>query len=146
MRELEVGGLYLAADVANRLVRTVLSPSSLTTVLMYGCEYPLDGIETISTSISSLTFENPFRARDTSLRVKSGTKLSQILRENTSLKELKLHIPLDEKEVKDIIASLRDNHSLVRLELSGRYHSQYFSESEKEVMDSRISLANPYFR
>ena len=72
------------------------------------------------------------------LWVSGGTKLSHILRENTSLKEVKLHIPLDKDEVQDIIDSLKDNHSLKRLELSIKYHSQYFSESEKQALDPRV--------
>ena len=141
LRKLVVGGSWSglqAGEVANQLVKTVLLPSSLREVLIFGCEFPLDGIEAISDNISSLTFENPFEAT-----VKSGTKLSHILRDNTSLKELKLFIPLDKDEVHDIIDSLKDNHSLERLELSKQYHSQYFSESEKQALDTRISLANP---
>ena len=68
--------------------------------------------------------------------------MSHILRGNTSLKRLTLRIPLDEDEVHDIIDSLKDNNSLERLELSEEYHSQYFSESEKHALDTRISLAN----
>ena len=164
-------GPPLATDVVNQLVRTVLSPSSLNRVTIEGCEYPLDGIETISDNISSLRFrgqrfeyfdvrELPYVSLfldlyldiycayslwvkgDTSLMVKGGTKLSHILRENTSLKELTLDIPLDKDEVHDIIDSLKDNHSLERLVLSERYHSQYFSESEKQAMDTRITLGH----
>ena len=49
LRKLRVGGSHgppLATDVVNQLVRTVLSPSSLNTVTILDCEYPLDGIET----------------------------------------------------------------------------------------------------
>ena len=60
LRELKVGGSPsrppLATDVVNQLVRTVLSPSSLNTVTIDDCEYPLDGIETISDSTPSLSF------------------------------------------------------------------------------------------
>ena len=152
------------SQVKKRLVRTVLSPSSLNTVIIVG-HYPLDDIETISDSINSLTFcceedhaftfeEDdisvswhlsgimPYLSRVTSslnpLWVKGGTKLSHILRENTSLKEVKLHIPLEKDEVQDIIDSLKDNHSLKKLELSTNYHSQYFSESEKQALDPRV--------
>ena len=149
LRELRVGGSHgppLATDVVNQLVRTVLSPSSLNTVTIGGCEYPLDGIETISDSISYLTFYYPFLKLNTSphpltanpSRVKGGTKLSHILRGNTSLKVLTLSIPLDKDEVHDIIDSLKDNHSLERLELSPVYHSQYFSESERQALDPRV--------
>ena len=148
LRVLSVGGSQrppLATDVENQLVRTVLSPSSLNTVTIGGCEYPLDGIETISDSISYLTFQqysgtSSHQPTANPSRVKGGTKLSHILRGNTSLKELSLHIPLDKDEVHDIIDSLKDNHSLERLELSDRYHSQYFSESERQALDPRVYI------
>ena len=151
LRELIVGGCHespLATDVANQLVRTVLSPSSLNTVTIQDCEYPLDGIETISDNISNLTFyyppdlelnTSPHPPTANPSKVKGGTKLSHILRGNTSLKELTLHIPLDKDEVHDIIDSLKYNHFLERLELCESYHSQYFSES---AMDTRITLAH----
>ena len=130
LREMWVGGYHvppLATDVVNQLVRTVLSPSSLNTVTctVHDCD-DLGGIETISDSISTLRFYS---------RDKGGTKLSHILRGNTSLKELTLIIPLDKDEVHDIIDSLKDNHSLWRLELSWSYHYQYLSESEIQALD-----------
>ena len=142
----------LAADVANQLARTVLLPSSLNRVIVEGSEHPLDGIETISDSISTLVFEYPYSKRNTSpnplttnsSRVKGGTKLSHILRENTSLKELKLHIPLEKDEVKDIIDSLKDNHSLESLWLSKKYHFQYFSELEQQKFDPRVNFYTPF--
>ena len=154
LRELSVGGSHgppLATDVVNQLVRTVLSPSSLNTVLIVGCEYPLDGIDTISDNISNLTFHphsdlippRPLTANPS--RVNGGTMLSHILRGNTSLKELTLTIPLDKDEVHDIIDSLKDNHSLERLELSWRYHSEYFSESERQALDPRVKFSNSVF-
>ena len=160
LRELRVGGSHgppLATDVVNQLVRTVLSPSSLNTVRIYGCEYPLDGIETISDNISALTFNHlkfpvglklntsPHPPTANPSRVKGGTKLSHILRGNTSLKELTLHVPLDKDEVHDIIDSLKDNHFLERLVLSEEYHSQYFSESERQASDPRVILIS-YFQ
>ena len=96
----------------------MFSPSLLDTVTVFGCEYPLDGIETISDSISYLGFDsnskqntptNPLTAN--SSKVKGGTKLSHILRKNTSLKELELSIPLDKDEIHDILDSLKDNYS-----------------------------------
>ena len=69
------------------------------------------------------------------VRVK-GSSLSCILRGNTSLKQLTLHIPLDEDEVHDIIGSLKDNDSLERLNLSEKYHSHYDLR-----LDHRISFS-----
>ena len=137
----------LPADVIKQLVTTVLSPSSLEIVRIEDCKYPLDDIDIetiISDSISFLLFtHNPYHANQPTRnpsRVKGGTKLSHILRRNTSLKELILDIPLDKDEVHDIIDSLKDNHSLERLWLSRRYHSQYFSESEQQALDPHIRL------
>ena len=146
--ELKVGrshGPPLATDVVNLLVRTVLSPSSLHRVEIYGCEYPLDGIETISDSIIYLAFNPPFGVEVNTSHpltpnpstVKGGTKLSHILRRNTSMRELTLKIPLDEDEVHDIIDSLKDNRSLEWLVLPDQYHS-YFSESERQALYTRV--------
>ena len=136
LRELWVGGRYgppLATDVANQLVRTVLSPSSLNTVKIWDCEYPLDGIETISNSISHLRFQSvntsPHQLTANPSWVKGGTKLSHILRGNTSLKVLILKIPLDKDEVHDIIDSLKDNHSLERWWVSEEHYFPQDSES-----------------
>ena len=126
-----------AADARKQLVVTVLSPSSLNTVFMLESRYPLDFIETISANISNLYLHyldmNHFRLTDSS---SSGTKLSRILRENTSLKELVLYIPLEKDVVHDIIDSLKDNHSLERLGLVVDYHLQYFSE--QQTLDRRV--------
>jgi len=145
LRELAVGGSPSlsepppAADVERQLVGAVVSPSSLNTVGIYGCEYPTDGIETISENIFYLTFKYPpLHLKRNSIGVKGGTKLSHILRENASLKKLTFDIPLDENEVHDIIATLRHNHSLERLALSKAYHSQYFSG--QQALDPRVTF------
>ena len=180
LRELVVGGpggpvtsaLSLpTADVAEQLVRTVLSTSSLNEVTIMGFEYPLDGIQAISNSISTLMFNFEIQLLlsasvhddidDHSLlifkkmfklytpthrltanpsRVKGGTKLSHILRENKSLKKLSLKIPLDKDELDDIIDSLKDNHSLESLQLSQGFHSDYFSESEQAALDPPVKF------
>ena len=168
LRELVVREMweFTGSQVKKQLVKTVLSPSSLNTVIIVGhCPLRLDDIETISDSINSLTFwceeDHTFIVKEDDISVSwhlsgiipylsrviislnplwvsGGTKLSHILRENTSLKEVNLHISLDKDEVQDIIDSLKDNHSLKRLELSTNYHSQYFSESEKQALDPRV--------
>ena len=68
------------------------------------------------------------------LWVKGGTKLSHVLRENTSLKTLELHIPLDNDEVQDILDSLKDNHSLERLELCEECHSQQSQKNKHWIL------------
>ena len=90
----------------------------------------------ISDNISSLTFyyhpfdlkliTSPHQPTANPSRVKGGTKLSHILRGNTSLKYLTLKIALDKDEVHDIIDSLKDNHSLERLVLSKNTISSAF--------------------
>ena len=154
LRELGVGipqspDVHLG-DIVKLLVRTVLSHSSLNTVRIKGCKYPLDGIDTIGVNISSLTFYHPPDSElDTCVnpmtayhnRVKVGTNLSHILRENISLKELTLNIPLDRDEVYCIIDSMKDNDSLEKLELSEKLHSQYLSETEGKASDHRVTFS-----
>ena len=153
--------------VFQQLVRTVLSPSSLKTLyIYYFSTSPLDynDIGTISRNLSTLAlfdqsfsllmssfsqFPSSSSAQSVSMNipeqptanlgVKGGTKWSHILRENTSLKVLKLQIPLDRDEVHDIVHSLEDNHSLEKLVLSKK-HFQYFSESERQALDPRIGF------
>ena len=164
LRNLAVGGGHLTAVVAKQLVRTVLSPSSLNMVSIVGFEYPLDDMQTISDSISTLAFDYrtellssvdlpPYilwsivqeytptpRLTANPSGVKGGTKLSHILRENTSLKTLILDIPLDKDELDDIIDSLKDNHSLESLQLSMTFHFHYYSESEKQALDPPVKF------
>ena len=135
-------------DVLQQLFRTVLSSSSLETLsiryFIHFSTFPLDHIEIISGSLTTITFmalispldsSPPFSFPQSSSSaqllsvntspeqltanrgVKGGTKLSRILRENTSLRVLKLCIPLDTDEVRDIVDSLEDNHSLKKLAL-----------------------------
>ena len=166
----------LPSNVFQQLVRAVLSPSSLKTlhIGVYLSLHPLDYVERISDSLSTLTFSSPADyysppSHDPSslepssqlpstdslsvntspeqptanLRVKGGIKLSQILRKNTSLRVLKLSIPLDRDEVQAIVQSLDDNHSLVELELSGELHYQHFSELERQALDHRVLCIDP---
>ena len=154
--------------VFHELMRTVLSPSSLETLnIHYFSTFRLDynDIGTISGNLSTLAlldwssshlleFSFPQLPSSSSaqsvsmntpeqpisnLGVKGGTKWRHILRENTSLRELWLHIPLDRDEVYDIVHSLEDNHSLEKLSLF-KEHSQHFSESERQALDPRIQF------
>lgn len=159
---------HLTAYVAKQLVRTVLSPSSLNMVMMVSLEYPLDDIQTISDSISTLAFDyrtailssfnlptdillsivqeyNPTpQLMANPSGVKGGTKLSHLLRENTSLKTLILDIPLDKDELDGIIDSLKHNHSLESLQLSRMFHYHYYSESEKQALDPHVIYMHRY--
>ena len=94
------------------------------------------GVTSLSLNIYPESY--PPSTQTANIGTKGGTKLSHILRGNTSLKELILDIPLDKDEVHDIIDSLKDNHSLERLVLSHVYHSQYFSLKEQQALDHRI--------
>ena len=157
------GQWVLPPEVFQQLMRTVLSPSSLETLNIGTGSFasPLDHIETISDSLTVLTFNNyrfplcfKIRSPSSSLLsnisqqpipnvcIKGGTKLSHILRENTSLRVLKLRIPaLDRDEVRDIVHSLEDNHSLEELWLS-EDHSHHLSESERQALEPRIHFLN----
>ena len=118
------GQWVLHTEVFQQLMRTLFSPSSLETLDVGTGSFasPLDHIEIISDSLTVLTFNNywfplcfKIRSPSSSLLsnisqqpipnfcIKGGTKLSHILRENTSLRVLKLLIPLDRDEVHDII-------------------------------------------
>ena len=152
--------------VFQQLVRTVLSPSSLKTLrIYYSSTFPLDynDIGTISGNLSTLALldlsnllkslppqlptsssaqsvsMNTPEQPTANLGVKGASMLNRILRENTSLRVLRLQIPLDRDEVYDIVHSLEDNHSLEELSLS-KEHSQHFSESERQALDPRIQF------
>ena len=117
---------------------------------------PLDYIVNISDSLTELTFltasssggPNPKLPTSQPLSVNtceqptietfSSTKLCDIMKMNTTLKELALIIPLEKNEVYDIIKSLQHNHTLTALKLSQEYHSHHFSESEQPALDDRI--------
>ena len=148
LRELSVdgsncGGKLLGPDIEQQLMKTVLQ-SSLQTLILHVSKAALlhlDSIKVIGVTSLSLNIypeSYPPSTQTANIGIKGGTKLSHILRENTSLKELTLDIPLDKDEVHDIIDSLKDNHSLERLWLSKEYHSQYFSLKEQQQLDHRI--------
>lgn len=158
------------SEVFKQLMKVVLSPSSLETLYIRTnpSTLPLNQIEIISESITTLQFTSFYESSisesitlqctsscEPSSRLSEnisyaqgaastpgGTKLSCILRKNTSLKELWLEISLDSNEVYDIVNSLKENHSLERLVLYRRRHSQYFSESERQELDPRIIISD----
>ena len=142
LRELTVGIIKLFQSlVFQRLLMTVLSTSSLETlhITYHNHRLGLDQIEIIPQPQSS--FSAPFLPVNTcpekptaNLGVKGASKLGRIVRKKTSLKVLKLFIPLNRDQLHDIIHSLEDNHSLQQLWL---YHSKYFSKSE-QALDDRI--------
>ena len=131
LRELTVGE-FQPLDVFQQLVRKVLSTSSLETL-------HITHLRPIPLQLDHKEIHSANSRRHLSFS-SDGTKLSDILRENTSLKVLKLLIPLDRDEVRDIVHSLEDNHSLVMLWLF-KEHSQYFSESERQALDPRIHFS-----
>ena len=143
LRELTVGIFqFQNFYVFQWLLRTVLSTSSLETLYITYLNHRLEWghIDIIPQPQSS--FSAPFLPVNTcpekpteNLGVKGAIKLSHIIRKNTSLKVLKLLIPLNRDELHDIIIhSLEDNHSLQQLWLSDE---SYFSESE-QALDDRI--------
>ena len=144
LRELIIGSsdnTHLPPKSVQQLVRMVLSPSSLEEVYMRvpSSVSPLRYIETISDSLTKLVFWSPLDASSEQLPTKlSCSKLSNILKENTTLKVLVLHIPLGNTEMRAIVKSLKHNHTLTELWLSKWYHSQYFSKSKRQALDHRI--------
>ena len=153
LKDLWVGDGDMSAECVHQMVRTVLSQSSLRTLLVFVPKSvsPLDYIETISDSLTELTFltdsssggPNPNLPSSQPLSAHicecfSSTKLCDIMKMNTTLKELALIIPLEKNEVYDIIKSLQHNHTLTTLKLSQEYHSHYSSESEQPALDNRI--------
>lgn len=158
LKRLAVGESYtrnitFPPEVLKHLMKAVLAPSSLETLYIRTnpSTFPLNHIETISESITTLQFTSFYESSSfldddngaclEQLTIKGGTKLSCILRQNFSLKELWLEIALDKEELNDVIQSLEENHTLKRLVLYKRRHSQYLSQLEKHELDSRISIS-----
>ena len=98
----------------------------------------------VSDSITSLAFYQSNTREHTNQsspsKVKGGTKMSHILRKNTSLKQLALIVPLDKDEVDDLVESLEVNHSLEELVFYEMYHADYFPDSERPALDPRIYI------
>ena len=141
LRELTIGSFSdMSSEGVQQLVRMVLSPSSLERVYMQvpSSVSPLNHIETISDSLTSLVFWSQDASSEQLPTELSCSKLSNILKDNTTLKVLELDIPLGNTEVRAIVESLKHNHTLTELGLSSEYHSQYFSESERQALDHRI--------
>ena len=141
LRVLAIGSYRdMSPECVPQLVRMVLSPSSLKTLQVYvlSSVSPLNDIETISDSLTELRFRSEGTSSEQLPTELSCSKLSNILKENTTLKVLRLIIPLENTEVRAIVESLKHNRTLTKLGLFGRYHSQYFSESERQALDHRI--------
>ena len=139
LRELTIGG-DMSPECVQQLVRMVLSPSSLEQLIVEvpSSVSPLEYIETISDSLTSLAVRTWGASSEQLPTELSCSKLSNILKGNTTLKELWLFISLGSTEVRAIVESLKHNHTLTRLWLSEWDHSQYFSESERQALDQRI--------
>ena len=149
-RELRVGVTRwtLPPEVNKQLVRTVLSPSSLEIVYIFDTgehePYVLDYVVSVSDSIASLAFYQSHTHKHTNMsskipsKTKGGTKLSHILRKNTSLRQLALIVPLDKDEVDELVQTLEANHSLEELVFYEMYHAEYFPDAERPALDPRI--------
>ena len=151
LRELFIGSeIDMSTECVQQLVRMVLAPSSLRRLEVHVplSASPLNYIETISDSLTWLEFYSgvdpgislgeQLVLLSKSLKFWSREKLSNILKNNTTLKVLVLFIPLGNMEVRAIVESLKHNHTLTELRLSEWYHHQYFSESERQALDHRI--------
>ena len=147
------GRLDLPQESYQKLGRSLLSSRSLLETL-YIHDFPptvLDCVDDIAENISTLHLYLPLVKTQPTVHpsgIKYGTKLSQVLRMNTSLKELIVHMTLDKNEVGDILHSLEDDHTLERLEI--REHDYLYQDysptdlnSESEL-DSVQSKDSPY--
>ena len=161
MRRLSVGESYtrnitFSPEVLSELMKVVFSSSSLQSIYIRTNPdtRPLDHIESISKHITTLQFtsfyevsslndEHTTSEHEQPLNgtINGGVKFAKILRKNKSLKELWLELSLDSDEVHSIVESLKENTSLERLVLYKRRHSQYFSKSEIQTMDSRVTIS-----
>ena len=112
----------LPRESYRKLGRTLLSlRSSLETLYIH--DFPptvLDNVDDSAKNISVLHLDLPLLRTHPKIHpsgITYGTKLSQILRMNTSLKELHVDMTLDKNDVCDILHSLEHNHTLEKLEI-----------------------------
>ena len=133
----------LPRESYQKLGRSLLSSRSSLRALHIE-EFPpavLDCVDDIAENISTPHLNLPLVKTQPKVHpsgIKYGTKLSQILRMNTSLKELRVGMTLDKNEVCDILCSLEDNHTLEKLEIREqyRYRDQIFVQSLSHTPDS----------
>ena len=143
LKQLKIGNEDMASECVLPLLRTVLSPSSLRdlTVRIPSSLFLLNHVDTFNENLTKLillSFGNlPSKQ---SSEVRGGIRFSSILKENKTLKELKLLIPLEETEVRAIVDSLKINHTIAKLTFAHRYHSRYFSGPELHSQDCRIKF------
>ena len=158
LKRLSVGESYtrnitFSPEVLRQIIQVVLSPSSLCSVYIRTnpSTRPLDHIEMISESITTLQFTSfyeIFDEEESSLKISrekntlnGGIKFGNILRKNTSLKELWLELSLNSDELHSVVKSLEENSSLEKLILYRRRHSMYFSEEEQKLLDPRVVIS-----
>ena len=147
LRELSIGSDNMPPECVPQLVRTVLSPSSLRdlTVCVPSSASPLDHINTINVNLTRLELESYAPPSQPPSEVRGGIRFSNLLKENKTLKVLVLSLPLGDTEVRAIVDSLKINHTIAELWLWKEYHSQYFSESERQTLDQRIKWGSSLY-
>ena len=152
----------LPRESYQKLGRTLLSSrSSLET--LYIDDFPptvLDNVDDIAENISVLHLDLPLLRTHPKIHpsgIKYGTKLSQILRMNTSLNELRVDMTLDKNDVCDILHSLEHNHTLEKLVIREHNYvyqgyslksdleddSDFNSESELDSAQSKVTPCTP---
>ena len=140
LRELHVGSMpssiYRSSiSLHKNLEDAVLKPSSLIKVgIMTQCS----GVESISENITSLAIVSPDQHQQV---IGAGDKWSKLLAENTSLKELKLHIAFGKDDLHAIVGSLEVNSSLKRLELSKKLHYHHYTSLMFKELRPRLSFS-----
>ena len=140
LRELTIGSyrdIRMSPECVQQMVRTGLAKSSLRELYMQvpSSISPLDYIESINPNLTSLGFRSEDISSEKLQIERSCSELSNILKENTTLKELGLYIPLGNIEVRAIFESLEHNHTLTKLKLFNRHNSQH---SSQQALEERI--------
>ena len=139
LKDLSVGS-YLdrfcnefSSETWQHLMRTVLSPSSLTRLWLevHKSFSPLVHIETISDNLSDLDIHTQMLEVHTTAPSArpSSTALANALESNTTLKRLHLQMPLKREEVLEIVESLNQNSMLT-------LSDKYFSETERNALEN----------
>ena len=145
LTKLAIGRYRMSPECAQQLVCTVLSPSSLTVLHVWvpSSLSLLDCIETISDSLTELTFQSEGDLTEHLPKEssgKGGITLGDILKKNTTLTKLVLRIPLENTDLRTIVGSFAHNHTLRSIGLPRTHASQLsvYPGVEQQVLRDRI--------
>ena len=151
LKQLRIGEYDMSQDCMKQLLTTILSPSSIQE-LRIAVPYFLSPMShlphTLSDNLLTLGFFTTI-SPPASNQLMQNTKESvddkcnkyiwDILKENETLESLMLDIPLDKPSIMNILNSLEENDTLAELWLSEHHHFNFFSQSERQELDDRIT-------